>query len=130
MEQRVLKQSFHFNSSNNAVGIPPCAAALINTNGQLQLDGELSSGRNQKQTQERKILEMQEMIRYLELKLIETERRSKKESAKEIKRLRRQLERQRQTEVVVPLTQREDRCAEEDRPLIINQGDRSERVMP
>ncbi len=32
---------------------------------------------------------MQEMIRYLELKLIETERRSKKESAKEIKRLRR-----------------------------------------
>jgi hypothetical protein len=73
---------------------------------------------------------MQEMIRYLELKLIETERRSKKESAKEIKRLRRQLERQRQTEVVVPLTQREDRCAEEDRPLIINQGDRSERLMP
>lgn len=33
MEQRVLKQSFHFNGSSNAVGMPPCG--MINTNGQL-----------------------------------------------------------------------------------------------
>ena len=87
MEQRVFKQSFHFNSSNNAIGsqMPTCAAGTIP---QLQLaqDEELSSGRNQKSSNERKMLEMQDKIRYLEVKLMETEKRSKKEYSKEIKR--------------------------------------------
>lgn len=67
---------------------------------------------------------MQEMIRFLELKLVDTERRTKKESAKEIKRLRRQLDKQR--EAAAPYTQRE--AVAEDRPLMVNLGDRSERV--
>ena len=67
---------------------------------------------------------MQEMIRFLEMKLIDTERRTKKESAKEIKRLRRQIDKQR--EAVAPFTQRE--AVAEDRPLMVNLGDRSERV--
>lgn len=64
------------------------------------------------------------MIRFLEMKLIDTERRTKKESAKEIKRLRRQIDKQR--EAVAPFTQRE--AVAEDRPLMVNLGDRSERV--
>lgn len=46
------------------------------------------------------MLEMQDKIRYLEVKLMETEKRSKKEYSKEIKRLKRQLERQRHEEMI------------------------------
>jgi hypothetical protein len=67
---------------------------------------------------------MQEMIRFLEVKLLDTERRTKKESAKEIKRLKRQIEKHR--EAAAPFTQRE--ATVEDRPLMVNIGDRSERV--
>ena len=72
---RVFKQSFHFNSSNNATG----------GNG-LSLMGPSSS-----EMYERKISDMQDKIQHLEVKLMESEKRSKKDYKQEIKRLKKQL---------------------------------------
>ena len=70
---RILKQSFHFNSSNNATG-----------------GGGLSmiTGPSSIEIYERKISDLQDKINELEQKLLENDKRSKKEYKQEIKKLK------------------------------------------
>ena len=74
---RIFKQSFHFNSSNNATG-----GAGLSMIGGPQSSSEMY---------ERKISDMQDKISHLEHKLMESEKRSKKDYKQEIKRLKKQL---------------------------------------
>eukprot|EP00347_Sterkiella_histriomuscorum_P015275 403357645 len=90
MGERVVKQSFHFNSSNNNIN------PNLNTSSQAPGNTSITAGQSNhemklKRQYEQKFKEMQEKIQQLEIALVETERRAKKEYDFEVGRLRQML---------------------------------------
>ncbi|CDW79946.1 UNKNOWN [Stylonychia lemnae] len=85
---RVVKQSFHFNSSNNNIN-----PNVSNSYGQ-QNPGQIMSQKadtKMKRQYENQIKEMKEKIQSLEIMLVESERKSKREYDREVGRLRQML---------------------------------------